>query len=142
MGGKTTKRARRLRRDSSFPERLLWAKLRNRQLGGWKFRRQHPIGPYFADFVCLEHKLVVELDGDTHGEASQQVRDAVRTRFMESESWQVLRIWNSDLMENIDGVLDTILENLEYRKRTCEGAGLTPLPRAGEEGPAAAGGGR
>ncbi len=121
MGGKTTKRARRLRRDSSFPERLLWAKLRNRQLSGWKFRRQHPIGPYFADFACPEVKLVVELDGDTHGEEPQQNRDAVRTRFMEVEGWQVLRVWNAYLMENIDGVLDTILDHLEHRKRVLDG---------------------
>lgn len=110
-----------MRRDSSFPERLLWAKLRNRQLSGWKFRRQHPIGPYFADFACPEVKLVVELDGDTHGEEPQQHRDAVRTRLMETEGWQVLRIWNAYLMENIDGVLDTILDNLEHRKRILDG---------------------
>ena len=121
MGGRSTKRARALRRESTFPERLLWAKLRNRQLSRWKFRRQHPIGPYFADFACPEVKLVVELDGDTHGEEVQQHRDAVRTRFMELEGWQVLRIWNAHLMENIDGALDTILDTLEHRKRNLEG---------------------
>ena len=141
MGGKTTKRARGLRREAPFPERLLWSKLRNRQLDGWKFRRQHPVGPYFADFACSEAKLIVELDGDTHGEEAQQAHDANRTRLMEAEGWEVLRIWNAHLMENIDGALDRILQTLEHRKRTIEGAGLTPLP-PGEEGPAAEGGGR
>ena len=142
MGGKTTKRARGLRRESSFPERLLWSKLRNRQLAGWKFRRQHPVGPYFADFACLEVKLIVELDGDTHGEAAQQKHDLKRTAFLNSEGWEVTRIWNAHLMENIDGTLDRILDQLEHRKRVTGGAGSTPLPQAGEEGPASEAGGR
>ncbi|MCA8901678.1 MAG: DUF559 domain-containing protein [Hyphomonas sp.] len=142
MSGKTTKRARALRRDSSFPEKLLWSKLRNRQMSGWKFRRQHPVGPYFADFACLEVKLIVELDGDTHGEAAQQTYDAKRTAFLESEGWEVMRIWNAHLLENLDGILDAILENLEHRKRSLEGAGSSPLPLAGEEGPASEAGGR
>ncbi len=87
---------------------------------GWKFRRQHPIGPYFADFACLEAKLAVELDGDTHGEPGQQARDAVRTRFLEAEGWQVLRIWNTDLMDNIEGCLDRIFDALVHIR---EGAG-------------------
>jgi very-short-patch-repair endonuclease len=123
MGGKSTKRARSLRRNAPFPERLLWAKLRNRQLAGWKFRRQFPVGPYFADFACVEVKLIVELDGDTHGESVQQVRDVMRTRFLESEGWAVMRIWNVHLVENLDGTLDAILDNLEHRKRLIEGAG-------------------
>jgi very-short-patch-repair endonuclease len=123
MGGKSTKRARSLRRNAPFPERLLWAKLRNRQLAGWKFRRQFPVGPYFADFACVEVKLIVELDGDTHGESAQQVRDAMRTRFLEFEGWAVMRIWNVHLVENLDGTLDAILDNLEHRKRLIEGAG-------------------
>jgi very-short-patch-repair endonuclease len=142
MGGKTTKRARGLRKESSFPERLLWSKLRNSQLAGWKFRRQHPVGPYFADFACVEVKLIVELDGDTHGQAAQQEHDLKRTVFLESEGWEVMRIWNAHLMENIDGALDGIQDHLEHRKHLIEGAGSTPLPQAGEEGPAAEGGGR
>jgi very-short-patch-repair endonuclease len=142
MGVKTTKRARGLRKESSFPERLLWSKLRNRQLAGWKFRRQHPVGPYFADFACLEVKLIVELDGDTHGEAAQQEHDRKRTAFLESEGWDVMRIWNAHLMENIDGTLDRILDCLAHRKRLIDGAGSTPLPLAGEEGPASEAGGR
>ncbi|MEH6808771.1 MAG: DUF559 domain-containing protein [Hyphomonas oceanitis] len=118
----TRDRARKLRRDGSFPERLLWSKLRNRHLGGWKFRRQHPIGPYFADFACEEAKLIIELDGDTHGNPDQQAHDARRTAFLESQDWQVVRIWNSDLLENIDGVLDTIQLTLIHISRTRDGS--------------------
>ena len=117
MGG-TAKRARRLRRDSTFPERLLWSKLRNRQMSGWKFRRQHPIGPYFADFVCSEAMLVIEIDGDTHGSDAQIARDQRRTRFMESEGWTVHRFWNADLTENVDGILwqiEDILKSISAR---------------------------
>ncbi|WP_051624530.1 endonuclease domain-containing protein [Hyphomonas oceanitis] len=118
----TRDRARELRRDGSFPERLLWSKLRNRHLGGLKFRRQHPIGPYFADFACEEAKLIIELDGDTHGNPDQQAHDARRTAFLESQDWQVVRIWNSDLLENIDGVLDTIQLTLIHISRTRDGS--------------------
>ncbi|MCA8898785.1 MAG: DUF559 domain-containing protein [Hyphomonas sp.] len=142
MGGKTTRRARALRRESSFPERLLWSKLRSRQLRGWKFRRQHPIGPFFADFACLEVRLIVELDGDSHGDDAQEAYDAKRTAFLRNEGWEVIRFWNAHLLENLDGILAAILESLEHRQRMLDGAGFTPLPRAGEEGPAAGGGGR
>ncbi|KDA03678.1 hypothetical protein HOC_04337 [Hyphomonas oceanitis SCH89] len=87
-----------------------------------KFRRQHPIGPYFADFACEEAKLIIELDGDTHGNPDQQAHDARRTAFLESQDWQVVRIWNSDLLENIDGVLDTIQLTLIHISRTRDGS--------------------
>ena len=118
----TRDRARGLRRESSFPERLLWSKLRNRQLGGWKFRRQHPVGPYFADFACEEAKLVIELDGDTHGDPDQQTHDARRTAFLQSQHWEVIRFWNSDLLENIEGVLDTIQLTLTHISRIRDGS--------------------
>ena len=86
--------------------------------------------------------LIVELDGDTHGETAQQIHDARRTAFLKAEGWDVIRVWNADLMENIDGVLDTIVDTLEFRKRSLGGAGSTPLPSAGEEGPAPGGRGR
>ena len=102
------KRARQLRRDLTFPERLVWSKLRNRQMVGWKFRRQHPVGPYFADFACLDAKLVIELDGDTHSSSEGMRKDAVRDQFLATEGWKVLRIWNRDVLDNLDGVLYTI----------------------------------
>jgi len=111
------KRARQLRRDLTFPERLVWANLRNRQLAGWKFRRQHPIGPYFADFACVEAMLVIELDGDTHATADGAQKDTIRDRFLKSEGWQVVRIWNRDVLDNLEGVLFTIEEVLRSISR-------------------------
>ena len=105
-------RARQLRRDLTFPERLVWSKLRNRQMAGWKFRRQHPIGPYFADFACLEAMLVIELDGETHTSGEGIRRDTIRDEFLETQGWRVLRIWNKEGLENLDGVLYTIEEVL------------------------------
>lgn len=97
----------------TFPERLLWSKLRNRQIGGWKFRRQHPIGVYTADFACLEAKLVIELDGDSHGTAEGRRHDAARNYFMQSEGWRISRFWNFEIMESLEGVCDAILLTLE-----------------------------
>jgi very-short-patch-repair endonuclease len=114
MAGKPIKHARRLRREAPFPERLLWARLRSGQLEGWKFRRQHPVGPYITDFACIELKLIVELDGDTHGEPGQIRRDAVRTAFLEGEGWQVIRFWNVDVMDSLDGVLRQIEETSRF----------------------------
>ncbi len=71
MADPSIQRGRKLRRDAPFPERLLWSRLKNGGLSGLKFRRQHPVGPYYADFACSELKLIVELDGDIHGEEAQ-----------------------------------------------------------------------
>src|SRR5688572_22449162 len=90
-----TDRARRLRREQTDPERRFWYKVRNRRLGGYKFVRQEPIGPYCADFVCRDQKLVVELDGGQHAE---NVRDCVRDAFLVSRGYRVLRFWNHEIM--------------------------------------------
>ena len=104
-----TERARTLRRRSTRAEFVLWRHLRDRHLAGFKFVRQEPIGPYFGDFVCRERHLVVEVDGGQHAESrSDQVRDA----YLASEGYRVLRFWNSDVLSNIDGVLQTILASL------------------------------
>ena len=102
-----TERARSLRRNLTEPEQRLWQKLRNRQLGGLKFRRQSPVGPYVADFLCLEARLIVEVDGETH--ASTQAADAGRTAFLENEGFRVIRFSNVEVMENVEGVLMHIL---------------------------------
>ncbi|HTR85887.1 MAG TPA: DUF559 domain-containing protein [Reyranella sp.] len=91
-------RARELRRDSGKPERICRELLRDRRLSGVKFRRQHPIGPYFADFACISRRLVVAIDGEHH--AYQQQRDANRTAFMEREGWTVLRFQVNDVFES------------------------------------------
>ena len=104
-------RARSLRRDQTREEAFLWRAVRNRQLAGHKFRRQQPIGPYIADFVCAPAKLIVELDGGQHGE--RKAEDQVRDAFLRREGYRVLRFWNHEVFENPDGVLETIYRALE-----------------------------
>jgi very-short-patch-repair endonuclease len=103
-------RARTLRAESTNAERKLWSLLRGRQLGGAKFRRQVPIDRYFADFACLDAKLIVELDGGQH--ADQTSYDDARTARLEEMGWRVVRFWNNDVIENVDGVADDVLAAL------------------------------
>ena len=98
--------ARRLRRDWTKAEARLWLALRGRKLDGFKFRRQVPIDRYFADFACLQAKLVVELDGGQHAERVEY--DAARTAVLESCGFQVLRFWNHHVLTDMDGVLHEI----------------------------------
>jgi very-short-patch-repair endonuclease len=98
--------ARALRIQQTDAERLLWKHLRSRQLIGFKFRRQQIIAPYIVDLVCFETRLIVELDGGQHTE--QQTEDTVRTIFLESQGFRVVRFWNNEVFENIEGVLDSI----------------------------------
>ena len=99
-------RARELRRKSTAAEAKLWAALRDRRLSGIKWRRQMPIGPYIADFVCLEHRLIVECDGSQHAESSY---DAARDAWLATQGFQILRVWNSDVLKNNGGVIETIV---------------------------------
>ena len=105
-----TGRARVLRRDQTDAERKLWSMLRNRQLGDCKFRRQVPIDRYFADFACVEAKLVVELDGGQHSD--QIAYDTERTQVIEACGWRVIRFWNHEVLLESEGVTDTILAAL------------------------------
>ena len=105
-----TEITRKLRRNSTEAEKLVWRALRDRQLGGAKFRRQHPIGPYIVDFCCLERRVVVELDGGQH--TVQSASDQRRDRWLETHGYQVLRIWNHEVMANREGVLRRILEDI------------------------------
>ena len=91
-------------------EQKLWARIRRKQLGGFRFRRQHTVGPYIADFACLEAKLIIELDGDQHGQDEAPMRDARRDEFLREQGFEVLRFWNNAVYEEIDSVLDVILE--------------------------------
>ena len=99
--------ARSLRQRSTDAERRVWQYLRDRKLGGFKFRRQHPIGKYIVDFVCLECHLVVELDGSQHI-VNRRV-DAVRENALNRAGYSVLRFWDNDVLRNTDGVLAAIL---------------------------------
>ncbi len=92
-------------------EKLLWSRLRGQQLAGRKFVSQFPIGNAVADFACRSAKLVIELDGGQHGSAIEL--DAMRTRTIEAHGYAVIRFWNNDVMENIDGVLQSILQHLD-----------------------------
>jgi very-short-patch-repair endonuclease len=100
-----TQRARRLRRDSTDAELKLWYRMRSRSILGFKFVRQEPIGPYVADFACRERRLIVEVDGGQHAESE---RDLVRDQWFADHRYRVLRFWNTDVLANIDGVLETI----------------------------------
>jgi len=102
--------ARTLRKDSTDAERRLWQRLRNRELLGWKFRRQHPIGCYIVDFACIEKKLIIELDGSQHAES--QTADSVRSEYFKKKGYQVLRFWNNDVLVRGEAVLNVILSYL------------------------------
>ena len=103
-------RARGLRQTMTDAERTLWCHLRNRQLSGLKFRRQHEIDRYIVDFVCTEALLIVELDGGQH--ADQVNYDERRTQQLEAMGYRVLRFWNNDVLVNIDSVLEVVMEAL------------------------------
>ena len=104
-------RARTMRADGSPVEANLWAQLRNKRLSGIKFARQVVIGPYIADFVARSHKLIIELDGDTHGLTEDY--DQKRTEQLEKQGYRVLRFGNSDVTENLEGVLEMIVGALK-----------------------------
>ena len=107
--------ARALRRDATTAERLLWAALRRRQRHGFKFRRQVPLGPYFADFASFEARVIVEVDGGQHCEAP---RDAARDAWFARAGWEVMRYWNPDVLANLAGVVTDLDERLRDRRPT------------------------
>ncbi len=131
--------ARRMRLNATGAEAGLWKSLRRHPMMGSHFRRQVVIGPYIADFACMAAKLIVEVDGSQHGEEGNVVRDQTRTKWFETEGYKVLRFWNNDVTQNIDGVLATIhdalsisagaelvaLKHLRHRKNS-----VTPPRRA------------
>jgi very-short-patch-repair endonuclease len=108
-------RARALRARQTSAEARLWQALRDRRLAAWKFRRQHPIASFVVDFVTLAGKLIVEVDGATHGEQAEVERDDARTARLESCGFLVMRVTNIDVYENLDGVLEAIQAQLSGR---------------------------
>jgi adenine-specific DNA-methyltransferase len=104
--------ARQLRREQTDAERLLWSLLRDRRFMGYKFRRQHPIEPYVVDFYCHDAWLAIELDGGEHNEPAARTRDEKRTIILEARGIRVLRFWNNEVFNNLEGVLQTIYEAL------------------------------
>ncbi|RWX79416.1 endonuclease domain-containing protein [Neorhizobium lilium] len=131
-----TKQARRLRRNETEEEYRLWSELRNRLLNGYKFSRQVPLGPYVADFLCREQKLVIEVDGFQH---AQSRNDEVRTRWLNAKGYAVLRFWNHEITHERRAVLDTILaalsgQMIELCKITrFHPADLTAIEPTGEQ---------
>ena len=105
--------ARRLRRDQTDAEKTLWTRLRSKQLKGAKFRRQQPIGPYIVDFIDFDSRLVVEIDGGQHNEEKMINKDEDRTMWLIERGYQVLRFWDNEVLQNIDGVLEKILTTLK-----------------------------
>jgi very-short-patch-repair endonuclease len=118
----------RLRREMTEAERKLWAVLRSSQLNGAKFRRQQPIGPFVADFVCQEHKLIVEVDGGQHAECRTDER---RTAFLQSKGYRVLRFWNNETLNNLAGVAEVIAAALSS-PHPARAARESPSPSRGE----------
>ena len=119
--------ARALRRDMTDAERKLWSGLRGEQLGG-KFRRQHPLGNYIADFACLELKVIVELDGSQH--ADNQVYDLARDAFFKAQGFTVMRFPSNAPFQNFDGVMSTILHQ---PNRLAGDAPIPAFPQRGKE---------
>lgn len=110
MSMKITTIARNLRKKSTKAENLLWQNLRNRQLEGFKFRRQQPIGTYIVDFINFEKGIVIEIDGGQH--ALLKDKDKQRDAWLNEEGFKVLRFWNNDVFENLDGILQVIRNRL------------------------------
>ena len=115
--------ARSLRKNQTDAERKLWRRLRARELCGFKFRRQYPIAPYIVDFICVEKRLIVEIDGGQHATMSEA--DGLRSTFLNDRGYRVLRFWDNDALLRTDEVLAKILDSLMPPHPS-------PLPQAGE----------
>ncbi len=105
-----------LRRNETIAEKLLWEKLRNNQLEGLKFRRQHPVNIYIADFYCHKFKLIIELDGDYHDQEEQKQKDEVRTEVLRLNDLKIIRFKNEEVEQDINQVLITIKNKIEQLK--------------------------
>ena len=132
----TKHHAIKLRKSQTDAELRLWKHLRARRPAGYKFLRQHPIGPYVADFVCREERLMLEVDGGQHDEITEA--DARRTAFFEQRGFRALRFWNNDVLKNTEAVLNAILSELQQpssqpfsRKREKGKNSATPSPARG-----------
>jgi very-short-patch-repair endonuclease len=121
--------ARRLRRNQTDAEKLLWSRLRDRQLAGWKFRRQVLIGADIVDFLCAERRLIVELDGGQHND---NPTDGARDAWLGTQGYQILRFWNHDLLANLHGALETISAALNTPHPPTASRRAPPSPARGE----------
>jgi very-short-patch-repair endonuclease len=128
--------ARRLRKDATGAERRLWSSLRQRAIEGFRFRRQVPLRGFVCDFVCLEARLIVELDGATNSTADEVASDGIREAALRAQGFYLLRVSNEDVFRNLEGVLETIRLNLRERRPSgpsrARGALSVPSPFMGE----------
>ena len=123
-------RARSLRANITNAERKLWYALRDRRFAGYKFRRQVPVGPYIADFLCYQARLVIEVDGGQHADSA---RDARRDRWFAQNGFRVLRFWNNEVLQNLEGVWTLIFEAVEQATpHPARAARGHPSPARGE----------
>ena len=120
-----------MRHEPTRAEQILWNKLRNRTLSGFKFSRQVPIGRYIVDFVCRELKLIIEVDGATHSSPDELSHDDLRAAWLEGQGYSIQRIWNQDVYENLDGVLNSILMLLAAAPHPARSR-ERPSPQRGE----------
>ena len=116
--------AKALRKNFTDTERILWRHLRAKQMEGYKFRRQEPIGNYIVDFVCQEARIIIEVDGGQH--SVEQKKDFERDRWLKEQGYRVLRFWNNEVLTNIDGVLEVIRNNIDHPP-------LTPPLKGGDK---------
>ncbi|MBU1638827.1 endonuclease domain-containing protein [bacterium] len=107
----TWNKTKELRRELTAAERLLWLKLQRKQLGA-RFRKQHPIDPYVVDFCCVQSNLIIEIDGDSHFQENGPKHDEIRTDFLESIGWRIVRYTNTDVLKNLDAVVEDIGKHL------------------------------
>jgi very-short-patch-repair endonuclease len=121
-------RARSLRKHGTPAERRLWSALRDRRLLGLRFRRQHPVGPYYADFACCELKIIVEADGAHHHEARQKSYDQRRTRYLEAQGYVVIRFNNASIMRHVTACIAQIEAVARERMRSSPAEGASPAP--------------
>ena len=112
MKSPLTPKAKTLRQRSTDAERLLWRYLRSNQLHGVKFRRQQPIGKFIVDFVCFSEKLIIELDGGQHAQEKDRLKDSTRDYWLKQQGFKVLRFWDTDVLTNIEGVVETIFKEV------------------------------
>ena len=125
--------ARRLRENTTVAEQILWRHLRSLDVTGSHFRRQVVIGPYIADFACLTRRLIVEVDGSQHGDDEGLARDEMRTRWLQSEGYRVIRFWNNDVMSKTESVLEAIHNMIAVTPPRLPSAGDPPPQGEGEE---------
>ncbi len=119
--------AKTLRKNQTEVEKLLWSKIRNRQIEGMKFRRQVPLNGYIVDFICYEKKIIIELDGGHHNNVYRKEYDKLRTKILKSKGFKVLRFWNSEILSNMDGTLNFIRSEVVNEKTSSR-----PSPIKGE----------